>query len=183
MAALWRGDIGRVGGVDQLSFLDMLESRVVAAFRRRGVTWPAIREAAERAREMYDSGHPFTVRKFLTDGRRIFSAMEESGTVRLFDLNRAQYAFHDIVAPSLFEGVEYANDRAVRWLHPAGHGRVVVDPARSFGRPVLAASGVPTDIVARAARVEEDEGRVAKIYRLTPRDVRAAVAFESRAAA
>ncbi len=177
---LWRGDLEPVDGTIALSFYDLLEARMVAAFRRRGVSWPAIRLAARRAEECLQSHHPFILQAFKTDGQRIFAEIREAGEVRLFDLNKAQYALRDVVAQSLFRGIEFEDNHPIRWYPSEGNGRVVVDPERSFGRPVIERSGVPTEVLAQAVSVEESIERVAYLYEVDSRDVRDAVEFEQR---
>lgn len=177
--AVWQGDIAEIRGHVALSFLDLLEVRMVQAFRSRGVTWPAIREAARVACDQYKTGHPFTVRRFRTDGNRIFSEIKETETIRLFDLNRKHYVFSQIVEPSLYEGIEFAGEQPARWYPRSRRRRIVVDPERSFGKPIINESGVPTEILASAAKVEETLEDVARWYDVKVGDVRAAVEFEA----
>jgi uncharacterized protein (DUF433 family) len=181
--AVWHGDLRSLGGRVQVSFHDMLEARIVGAFRRHGVSWAAIREAARRAVELFGSNHPFTLKRFRTDGRRIFADIEESRDIKVLDINRSHFVFEEVVTPSLFEGIELEADRAIRWVHPHGDGLVVVDPARSFGRPILRESGVPTDVIAASVAAENSEDSTAAIFGIPPRHVHAAVEFEQRLAA
>ncbi len=180
---LWEGDAPAADDFVGLSFLDLMEVRMVYAFRRHRVSWKAIREAAARACSMYNSGHPFTFRKFRTDGNRVFTEIEEQGEIRLFDLNRQHYVLGRIVEPTLYEGIEFHGDQAVRWFPKAGGRRVVLDPDRSFGQPIVAEEGVPTAILAKALEVEESATFVAKWYDVSVFSVRAAARFEARLAA
>jgi uncharacterized protein (DUF433 family) len=178
-APVWQGDIPRLDTHLVLSFLDMMEVRFIQSFRQHHVSWAAIREAAERACEMFGDHHPFTRGRFRTDGNRIFHQIQQQGDVRLFDINRRSWVFNDIVEPSLYRGVELADDQVARWypMHPNRH--VVVDPRIAFGRPILAEEGVPTDIIAAAVAANgSDVSHVAKWYGVKPQSVRAAVAFE-----
>ncbi|HUG22242.1 DUF433 domain-containing protein [Piscinibacter sp.] len=59
-----------------------------------------------------------------------------------------------------------------------------VDGEGQFGEPIIATAGVPTDTLYAAYQAEgKDRARVAKLYRVTPQAVSAAVAFEQRLAA
>lgn len=181
--AVWVSDIGEIGGQLTLGFLDLVEIRFIRAFRRYGVSWPAIREAAKIACEMYRDRHPFSRHRFRTDGRRIFGEIETRGDVRLFDLNRQSWVFHEIVSPSLYHGFDFDDDQVVRWfpLHP--RKSIVIDPAFSFGRPIVTRERVPTQILAAAAKAEGSVDAVARWYAVSPQSVRAAIDFEKRAAA
>jgi len=180
MPAVWHADLGLVDGTIALSFLDMMEVRFIQAFRQHHVSWAAIREAARLACEMFNENHPFTLGRFRTDGKRIFQQIEEQGAVRLFDMNRQSWVFHEIVSPSLYQGIEFSVDQVVRWFPMHPRRTVVVDPERSFGRPIVSRESVPTDVLAAAARAEGSIECAARWFDVSPASVRAAVAFEKR---
>lgn len=182
---VWTPQILAIDDTVALGFLDLMELRFVTAFRRYGVSWKIIRAAAARAREMFERDHPFSAERFRTDGRRIFAEiLEDSRDERLFDLVRDQYAFHNVVTPSLYASLEFSeHDEVLRWFPLYPRQTVVVDPARAFGRPISAAEGVPTELLARAVEMEGSESAVSKWFDVSPASVRAAVAFESRLAA
>ena len=158
----------------------MMEVRFIRAFREHRVTWPAIREAARIACEMFqEPSHPFTRARFRTDGKRIFKQLEEEGHVRLFDLNRRSWVFAEIVTPLLYRGVEFEAEQVAKWfpLHP--NRAILIDPAIAFGRPVTAREGVPTDTLAAAVAAHGGSiESVAKWYAVSVPSVRGAVEFE-----
>ena len=178
--AVWGTQIPQVDNTVGLGFLDLMEVRFVDAFRRYGVSWTVIRLAAERACELFERNHPFSLQRFKTDGRCIFAEIiEEAGETKLLDLFRHQYAFHRVVSPSLYAGLEFSNRaEAIRWYPMWPKRQVVVDPRRAFGRPIVAREGVPTAILAKMVEVEYSIERAAKWYDVRPQAVRAAVAFE-----
>lgn len=180
--SLWSGDVPTADGTKGLSFLDLMEVRMVHAFRQHNVSWKVIREAAGRACELYDDKHPFTMRCFSTDGNRIFAEITEQSKERLYDLNKKHYVLKPIVERSLFTGIEFEQDQAARWFPPSSKGKVVLDPNRSFGQPILNREGVPTAILAKAVKVEDSIEAVAKWYEVPVPAVRAAVAFEGQLA-
>jgi uncharacterized protein (DUF433 family)/DNA-binding transcriptional MerR regulator len=171
-----------------LSFNDLIEIRFVEAFRRHGVSLQAIRAAAEHARELLGTEHPFTCRRFQTDGRSIFAAVAEElqGSAedeKLLDLVRRQYVFKQVIAPSLY-GIDYGDEGdAVRWF-PVQRSRVVVlDPVRAFGKPILDKYRVPTASLYEAYQAEEDVRRVARLFEVPVQAVETALRFESRISA
>lgn len=164
-----------------LSFRDLLEVRFVDAFRRYGVSWKVIRIAAERAAEIVEDSHPFSTKKFKTDGRSIFAdIVHDTGKPGLLDLHQDQWALKDIVDPFLFEGVEFsrAGIEPVRWWPLGANRRVVIDPARSFGQPIVDPESIPTTILARAVKAEGSIDAVARWYLVSPKAVEDAVEFE-----
>src|SRR5882757_7359919 len=59
-------------GMMALEFLDLIEIRFVDAFLGAGVSWKALRLAHLKGKKMFGTEHPFSTRKFSTDGRSIF---------------------------------------------------------------------------------------------------------------
>jgi uncharacterized protein (DUF433 family) len=180
---LWRPDYQNVDDLIELSFRDLIELRFVKAFRDYGLALPAIRECYQRAAEEVQDDRPFSTQKFRTDGKTIFLEITEGMQEgRMVDLRKRQSVFRTIVEPSL-KDLEFDASAVARW-YPLGIGRksVVIDPTRSFGRPI-AASGVPTEVLSRAVIVEGSVANVARLYGVTPAEVRDAVTFEKRLAA
>jgi uncharacterized protein (DUF433 family) len=160
-----------------------VEVQFVQAFLQHGVKWKALRKAAEIAAEIIRSSHPFSTKRFKTDGQTIFLEIaEESHEPSLLDLVQRQYTIHDIVEPFLFESLEFGSAGGAERWHPLWpNRRVVVDPHISFGQPTV--EGIPTYIVAGAAKVEDSTRRTAAIYDIEPASVEAAVELENRLAA
>lgn len=174
-----------IDGKANLGFLDLMEVKFVNAFVSQGVSWKTIRLAAQRARSQFNHEHPFSTHRFRTDGRTIFSeTLEETGDSKLLDLVKNQFAMYRVIEKSLLEGVEFDGaGEAIRWRPMSDLDMVVVDPRRSFGRPILEATGVPTRVLYEAFTVEGDAKRVASWYEVTPEEVRQAVEFEVKLAA
>ena len=178
-APIWRRDIESDDAV--LSFRDLLEVRFVDAFRRHGVSWKVIRIAAQHAAEIIQDPHPFSTKKFKTDGRSIFAdIVHDTGKLGLLDLAKDQWELKAIVEPFLFEGVEFSKIgiEPVRWWPLGANRHVVIDPARSFGQPIVDPESIPTTILARAVKAEGSIEAVARWYLVSPKAVGDAVEFE-----
>ncbi len=178
-----RRDLSETDYAAALSFRDLMEVRFIGAFRHEGVSLQAIRIAAERTAEMYGHSHPFSTSRFKTDGNRIFEEIPHLDDVKLLDVNRWQYAFHSIVKPTLYGGFEFEFDHVARWFPEHPKRRIVIDPQRSFGRPIIAEQGIPTDVLAKAVEVEGSEKEIAKWYDVPVGAVNDAVEFEQKLAA
>lgn len=174
-----------LGAEQVLSFRDLLELRTVARFIQQGVSLRVVRATIDVAREVLGD-YPLHSRRFVTDGKKIFlDAVNLAGDVELLDLKARQYTIDAVIRPSLIEGIEYDDNAvALRWFPNPRQKSIVLDPQVQFGEPIVAASGVPTNTLAAAYMAEgKDLGRVARLYRVTPQAVKAAVAFEHRLAA
>lgn len=165
----------------EVSFRDLIELRFVRAFRDLGLSLQTIRQCFERAVQEVKDERPFSTRRFRTDGKTIFLEITH-GVLEgeLLDLKHRQGVFHRVVEPSL-HGLEFDADIVSRW-YPAGKA-IVLDPARSFGRPIVAAYGIPAEVLSEAVEIEGSPERVAKLYELPAAAVRDAVEFQRQLAA
>jgi uncharacterized protein (DUF433 family) len=176
-------EIGQIEGHYFVGFRDLLEARIVQAFRKAGVSWHVIHLAAQNSITPGKLSHPFLSKRFRTDGRTIFQeSAREAGSTELVDLARNQHAFHAVIAPSLFKEIEFdEDDIAVRWYPLWPLRMVVIDPQRSFGRPTV--SNIPAETLAAAAHAEKSAQVVARWYNVSASEVRAAVKWQERLAA
>src|SRR5262245_41704840 len=151
-----------------LSFADLIEVRFVDHFLQAGVSWTTLRVVARRAADRIGSDHPFSSWRFKTDGKTILTEIAVgSKEPELLDLMSDQVAFKRILDPYLYRGLDFGPTHNVaRWWHEAGHRKIVIDPERSLGRPILAESGVPTQVIAAAFRVEQSVAAVAEQFEL-----------------
>ena len=182
--AIIRSDISRDAGELSLTFADLMEVRFLNAFRHRGVSWTSIRIAAQRVRNLIDSTHPFSSRRFKTDGKTILAEIAHpSHGEQLLDLVRNQWEIHRVVAPMLFAGVEFNDSDEPSLWWPLKGARVVVDPMRAFGAPIVVDGSIQTRVLAAAAKAERSQHAAASMYSVPTRAVRDAVKFERRFAA
>lgn len=178
---VWTADFEPIDGAIALSFKDMIEIRFVDSFLKAGVSWKELRDAASKAAELLDDTHPFSTYRFKTDGRTIFAEVGESlQQSKMLELTKNQYVFRNVIAPSLFEGLEYEGDELRRWRPKQGNNLVVLDPHRSFGQPITDRNSIPTKVLAAAVAAEGDnsEQNVARWYDVSVKEVSAAVSFE-----
>jgi uncharacterized protein (DUF433 family) len=168
-----------------LSFADLVEVRFVDAFLKTGVSWAAIRVAAERACELLKQDHPFSSRQFKTDGHTIMTDIAEGTRApELLDLVKNQVALKRVLDPYLYRGLDFGpTNHVTRWWHEAGRRKIVIDPARAFGKPIVANEGVPTRILFDAFLVERSIDRTAQLFEVSKSSANAAVEFEKRLAA
>jgi len=186
---VWRPDMSPLDGAMALSFRDLVELRFVDAFLRAGVSWKRLRAVAGEASRRFDTTHPFSTRRFVTDGRTIYDQVSREVGDTLEDLQTHQLAFRRVISPTLQSGLEFSASGAVlRWWPEPGRGtrHIVVDPRRAFGQPIIDGANVPTRAVVAAVRAEtaargaaDAERVVADWFGLTLKAVRAAVRFEA----
>jgi hypothetical protein len=180
---LWASQVELNDGRTYLGFRDLMEVRVAAAFIAHGVSAQRVRAAIELAREIYGFERPLSTDRFRTDGKDIFLrviANEETGAgqERLLNTFRRQYAFAGIIDPSL-RGVDFDDRGApLKWWPQGRRGRIIVDPARSFGQPIDEFSSVPTTVLAAAGQ-SEGVTVAARAFDVPKASVKRAIAFEA----
>ena len=113
----------------------------------------------------------------------ILHVLKTDGDEKLIDLfSDGQYLMQKIIEPSL-KNLEFDGDIATRGGHLDAAREIVVDPQRQFGQPIDDATGVPTSVLAEAARAEGSEAAAAKRFLVPVASVHRAVAFELQLAA
>lgn len=173
-------DISPIDSSFALSFLDLIEMRFIKAFRDYRISLRTIRIASQKAQELLGRAHPFSSHQFRTDGRTILAQIEsEIDDPKLLDLLTDQYKFKEVISPYLFKGIEFSEDDfAQRWWWPGFHKRIVIDPARCFGQPIVSKEGVPTSILASMYIAEDSVEKVARWFEVEEKSVIAAIDFE-----
>ena len=155
---VWRGQLPIVMGRTAVGFLDLIEVQFVNALREKGASWKTIRLAAETAREIYRSDHPFATKGFLirTDGKKILGYLlsGESDTP-LMDLATNEFVMEKLVSPSLVHAIDFDEKQALRWWPMGRDKKVMIDPRRSFGQPVVIEKGIPTVVLFDAYNAEK----------------------------
>lgn len=155
-----------------LGFLDLLEvaflHRLKGAAERSGkrLKWKALRIAADTARRITNSEHPFAAKRIHTDGRSIFlEAQEATGDPALYDLVRDNFAILDVLVQSFIATIDYEDDEPRRWTPDERFPRIRIDPLRAFGRPIETTSGVPAETLFDAWKAErQNTERIAAWY-------------------
>jgi uncharacterized protein (DUF433 family) len=163
-----------------MTFLELVELLFVRLFREQGVSMQTIRAAAAVAASRFKTPYPFAVKRFDTDGKRIFATLITEPVDReiIEELPKGQLVFEEFVRP-LFRRIDYRGKAEALRYWPLGHeGRVVIDPAREFGKPIDAETGVPTYALFRSVAAGDSRETVANWYRVPVQAVESAVKYE-----
>ena len=173
-----------IGDPIPLSFLNLLELRFLASYRRQ-VPLQSIRRALDYAGRELGVDRPLLTLDFKAQGRSLFLRFAaEGGDPYLLNASaRGQLAW-PAALDEFIETVDYdrAERSAYRWW-PLGHDEpVIVDTTLNGGRPSTARSGVRTNAIA-VHRVDGlDVPEIAYDVGADETEVRAALRFERVAA-
>ncbi|WP_317055075.1 hypothetical protein [Roseovarius rhodophyticola] len=164
--------------VTEISFLDLVEVRVVTALRKASISLQSIRFAMAFAKDKFGIERPLASQSFRTDGSEILmEAVEMDGQfVSLSKKSPGQKVFRKIIEQSLND-LEYDNDLASRW-RPNKFSSVIIDPARHFGDPILDEFGISTSVLYQEFLEFRDLNYLAKIYEIPKQTISLGIAFE-----
>lgn len=173
---VWESDLPELNGTLELSFKDLMEVRFVARFRKVGVSWNTLRKTHAAASETLKTNHPFSTNRFRTDGREIFLDLTEGSRERGVLEIRTKQRYFDEIVRGMFKDIETAGDELLRWWPLGLRRRVVLDPTRNFGAPIVR-EGVATRIIALAS-TSNSAAEISRWYKISPQSVRDALQFE-----
>lgn len=173
----------------ELSFVNLCELHLLGVIRRQhGVKLAQIRKATDFLRRRLGVPRPLATQKFLTNGVALF--VEHAGELLNVSEEGQQALRHGF--EQALARIEFGRHGGPVLLFPftrhsaTGDDQprsVVVDPARSFGRPVLAGAYVRTEVVLQRFRAGDSIAEMAQDYGVPVATVEEALRFEHRSAA
>ena len=155
-----------------LSFINLVEAHVLDAIRRQHeVSLQKVRQALVTLNRLppppEPSKHPLAHHRFVTDGKQLF--VERLG--QLANLNEQGQLEMEATLDQHLKRIVWAKDGAPAKLFPFTRKRqpnepkaIVIDPNLSFGRPVLAGTGIATAVIAERYKAGESISDLAKDY-------------------
>lgn len=173
----------------ELSFVNLCELHLLSVIRRHhGVKLAKVRQAIDFLRQELGVARPLATQKFLTNGVVLF--VEHAGHL----LNVSEQGQQALRADfeSALARIEFSRDGNPVLLFPFTRNAtlrdeqprsVVVDPARSFGRPVVAGAFVRTEVIEQRFRAGDTIAEMADDYGVPAATIEEALRFEHRSAA
>ena len=173
----------------ELSFVNLCELHLLAVSRRQsGIKLAKVRRAIDFLRRELGVPRPLATQQFLTNGVGLF--VEHAGEL-LNVSEQGQQALREDFAQALAR-IEFGGHGGPVLLFPFTRNAsprdeqprsVVVDPARSFGRPVVAGAYVRTEVVVQRFRAGDTIAEMADDYAVPMAVIEEALRFEHRSAA
>ncbi len=167
-----------------LSFTNLVEAYVLAAIRRKHhIGLPTIRRGLKFLTEKLGSSRPLLEQQFATKGDELYVELGQvinisrDGQIEMADLIRA-YLERVERDPA---GVPIKLYPFMRSQPPREQPRtIVIDPQVSFGRPVIAGTGIPTAVLAEQFDAGNDVRDLAKEYGASEEAISDAIRCEFR---
>jgi uncharacterized protein (DUF433 family) len=161
-----------------LSYLQLIEVAVVAAFRKADVPMKNIRKARAWAAHILKTEYPFAEYKFKENAKGLYLDsqqvdLKENTVVRADAEGQLEWAS---IIGRLNE-FEYENEGIVLQWHVAGRSSpIIIDPRISFGAPAV--RGIPTWVLRGRYDAGESDTDIADDFDLKKDEVREALRFE-----
>jgi len=166
-----------------LSFYNIIEARFLAAYRRLGVPMQRVRVALEYVRtRMPGEQRPLLTRRFETDGRHLFlEFLDQHGEIGLLEASAAGQQVWPEIIRAHFKSIDFddAGHPARFWL--TADREIVVDPLVGWGMPVIAKTGLRTEIIFERFDAGEDVDVIAEDFSLDPHTIQEALRWEQQA--
>jgi|SRR5579863_3226320 len=165
-----------------LSFTNLVEAHVLDAIRRKHrVPLPAVRKAIEYLQSKFPSRHPLADQSFETDGADLFVEKFK----QVINISRdGQLAMRELLQSHLrridrdTNGLPLKLYPFTRRHQPDDPKVVVIDPRISFGRPVLAGTGIATAVIAERLKAGETIDQLAEDYGRQAHEIEEAIRYE-----
>lgn len=168
-------------GSDAVTWGEMVEARLLAEFRSKKVSLQRLRPAIVRLREEFGPYPLAHARPFLdVEGRELVLNVQDSVGLDeelYFVVLRNGQTMITEATDRFRSSVQYNESGVVRSLQPERRTpAVVMDPARTFGQPMI--RNVRTDVLAEDFRAGTSREEIAEFYDLTAEQVDEALRFE-----
>jgi uncharacterized protein (DUF433 family) len=166
-----------------LSFVELMELRVVKALIDHGMSLQAVRAVANVASAYFGTAHPLASKRVYTDGKKAFAALhgDERETPDLVELSlhRVQQVIAGKVFQPFLAEIDFnsSTSLAERWWPLGRDVPIVLDPHIAFGAPTVAGTGIRSSTL---VRMMEEDGveATASAFQLSGVEVQAAWDFE-----
>jgi uncharacterized protein (DUF433 family) len=187
----WDGELGKcyeqqyswsVGNTRAVGFHTLIEFYVMMQFAEAGVKIRQVLNAHKELSEKYQTHFPFAKKEVLdnisTDGLKIY--LEINGdTITLDGSKQLNLDFIKV----FFKNLDFDNDMLASRFWPMGkEHKVVCDPHRKFGQPVLDGTSIQSEAIYRMYLAKEPMSFIASIYEIPLKSVKDAIAFHKNAA-
>lgn len=187
----WDGELGKcyeqqyswsVGNTRAVGFHTLIEFYVMMQFAEAGVKIRQVLNAHKELSEKYQTNFPFAKKEVLdnisTDGLKIYLKLN-GDTITLDGSKQLNLDFIKV----FFKNLDFDNDMLASRFWPMGkEHKVVCDPHRKFGQPVLDGTSIQSEAIYRMYLAKEPITFIASIYEIPLKSVKDAIAFHKNAA-
>lgn len=174
----------------QLSFTNLVEAHVLRVIREvHNIRLDKVRTALDYLEREFNLPHPLARVEFQTDGVDLFVENID----KLVNVSRAGQLAMKKVLKDLLTRIEWDEKGIAKRLFPIvtfpsvepnakpyqNIAPIWIDPNISFGRPTIAGTGIPTDVIVDLFNAGDEVEAIADDYSCSPDQIYAAIWFET----
>jgi uncharacterized protein (DUF433 family) len=170
------------GREKHFNFHTMIELYTVGKMRERGISAKTIREFKDDLSERFETDYPFALKGLMLNGKKLIAEMKDK---HLLEVGSGGIVNFDEILRPFCQNLDFdPTSDLVKSYHPDGRtSAVIIDPQRSFGRPVIGLSNITTEAIASLVRGGETLEDIADDFELELNQVKDAWNFENQDAA
>ena len=158
-----------------VSFIDLIEIVAIGGLKGHEFTLNQIRLIVKDCQDLLGVPRPLTTLRFKTDGYEIF--VNQGDALLGLGKKKGLRAWNQILEPFL-KDLDYTGAFVSRWWPRGKDKPIVVDPDYGYGLPVVADSGVRTEIILERFQAGDLKEQIAQDFNLDPIEVERALQFE-----
>lgn len=165
------------GSQEAVSFVDLMEVAAIGKLRDKGFSLKRVRQINAYCRVYLQTPRPLVTENFRVTGQDIFVDDADFGVLVNVGHEAGMRAWEEVLSPFL-DDVEYEHELVRRWWPLGRDVRVVVDPDYGFGLPVIAGTGIRTEIIAERARAGDSTNEISYDFDVTSDQIEDALRWE-----
>jgi uncharacterized protein (DUF433 family) len=165
------------GTQEAVSFIDLMEVATIGKLRHKGFSLRRIRQINAYCRVYLQTPRPLVTEKFRITGADIFIDDPDFGVLVNVGRDAGMRAWEEVLEPFL-DDVEYEEELVRRWWPLGKSVGVLVDPDYGFGLPVIAGTGIRTEIIAERTRAGDGTEEIIYDFGVTSRQIEDALRWE-----
>ena len=147
-----------------LSYLQLVEVAFVATCRDNGISLRRIKQTRAYLAAAFHVDYPFADLRLRTAGPHIVTELEPEAADRLVIADASGQIVWRTFIEERIDQFDYENSMTLRWFPRGKQVPIFIDPRMNFGSPMLAASGMPTWVIADAIRTGESDDEIMLDY-------------------
>jgi uncharacterized protein (DUF433 family) len=169
----------------RLSFMNLMECHMLSFMRLNyRIRIPKVRAALETLSKIHIHSHPLVDQPFETDEVDLFIRelgdevinLCRGGQIVLKEILDVHLKRIEVDATGVYRFFPFIEERTER--EPKS---IMISPAVSFGKPVIAGTGISTSVIASRFHARESVGALAEEYGRPVKEIEEAIRWESRA--
>lgn len=161
-------------------FYTLIEFYVFYQLRKQGLSAQSIAKSHQVIASELKTSFPFASSTILTDGRKIFYAIDSDIIINADKTKQINFA---AILKEFCHQIDFGNDHIALRYWPLGKEKnIVVDPHHQLRQPVIKSTNILAETLYRMNAAGEKVNFIASLYDVSENDVKTSIEFFKNAA-